>query len=171
MGNIDQTQRLRKLAMQPHSTFSPVSLRYIAALRGNKPKRTGTAFAYADAACSAPANLICLAASNPEGRFYGFVADETVRRAAEEQATHRGVFNTVFLVGTPSQMLARLAGGSSLPPMLDYLCCDESLSALPAGERTALFDLAQKRLNPRRTFRYLLPRLPERRRRPTLPRR
>ena len=54
MGHIDQSQRLRNLAMKPHSTFSPVSLRYIAALRGNKPKPTGTQFAYADARCTAP---------------------------------------------------------------------------------------------------------------------
>ena len=32
--------------------------------------------------------------------------------------------------------------------MLDYLCCDESQSPLPASERVALFDLAQSRLNP-----------------------
>jgi hypothetical protein len=133
--------------MKPQSTFSPISLRYIAALRGNKPKKTGTAFTYAQAACVDSEKLICLAASNPEGRFFGFVVDEAARRKAEEQAAQRGTFNAVFLVGTPSEILARLNNGSSLPPMLDYLCCDESAAPLPATERAALFDLAEKRLN------------------------
>ncbi|MDR3423571.1 MAG: methyltransferase regulatory domain-containing protein [Alphaproteobacteria bacterium] len=134
--------------MKPHSTFSPISLRYIAALRGNKPKKTGAEFTYADLVCAAPEKLICLAASNPEGRFYGFVADDTARRAAENIATQRGTFNIIFMTGSPSEALARLDNGSSLPPMLDYLCCDESAAVLSTDERKALFTLAQKRLNP-----------------------
>ncbi|MFA4994265.1 MAG: methyltransferase regulatory domain-containing protein [Bdellovibrionales bacterium] len=134
--------------MKPLSTFSPISLRYIAALRGNRPKKTGVEFAYADVSCSSPENFICLAASNPEGRFYGFVPDDTARQTAEEAAAQRGTFNVIFLTGTPSEILARIANGSSLPPMLDYLCCDESVTPLIASERSALFDLAQKRLNP-----------------------
>ncbi|MGB9154646.1 MAG: methyltransferase regulatory domain-containing protein [Alphaproteobacteria bacterium] len=148
MLNVNETNRSETLIMKPQSTFSPVALRYIAALRGNKPKRTGTAFTYAEIACSNPNKLICLAASNPEGRFYGFVADEATRRASEQEADKRGTFNAVFLVGTPSETLARIANGSSLPPMLDYLCCDESTKPLSAAEHAALFDLAQKRLNP-----------------------
>lgn len=148
MLDTNESQSLRNLMIKPQSTFSPVSLRYIAALRGNKPKRTGAAFTYAEIACANSEKLICLAASNPEGRFYGLVADETARRASEQEANNRGTFNVVFLVGTPSQTLARLANGSSLPPMLDYLCCDESATPLPAAEHQALFDLAQKRLNP-----------------------
>ena len=145
---FDPSQSLGSLVMKPQSTFSPVSLRYIAALRGNKPKRTGQGFTYAEVACRDAEKLICLAASNPEGRFYGLVADENARRAAEEKATQRGTFNVVFLVGSPSETLARLANGSSLPPMLDYLCCDSSAEALAPNERIALFDLAGKRLNP-----------------------
>jgi hypothetical protein len=133
--------------MKPQSTFSPVSLRYIAALRGKKPKPTGAEFTYAEVACTDPEALICLAASNPEGRFYGFVADEAARRAGEILAINRGIFNAVFIAATPSQILARLANGSSLPPMLDYLCCDQSAGALPADEKQALYDLAEKRLN------------------------
>jgi|GEM_PF-748073 hypothetical protein len=136
------------LTMKTQSTFSPISLRYIAALRGNKPKKTGVEFAYAEAACKTPENLICLAASNPEGRFYGLMSDDAARSKAEEEALQRGTFNVIFLTGSPSEALARLAKGSSLPPMLDYLCCDESQEPLSASERAALFDLAQKRLNP-----------------------
>jgi hypothetical protein len=148
MGNIDKPQTYRSLEMKPHSLFSPVSLRYIAALRGNKSKKAGMAFTYAQAFCTLPEELICLAASNPEGRFYGLVADDTARRTAEEKAALRGTFNVIFLAGTPSQILARLANGSALPPMLDFLCCDENAQGLSEAERTALFDLAQNRLNP-----------------------
>ena len=135
------------LVMKPQSTFSPVSLRYIAALRGNKPKRTGTPFTYAEMMCRDSERLICLAASNPEGRFYGLVADEAARREAENEAGRRGTFNAIFMVGSPSEALARLNNGSSLPPMLDYLCCDASESALPSADYDALCDLAQKRMN------------------------
>ena len=135
------------LVMKPQSTFSPASLRYVTALRGHKHKPTATGFTYAEAACSNPERLICLAASNPEGRFYGFVADDNARRTAEGVAAQRGIFNAIFLVGAPSEIIARLDNGAVLPPMLDYLCCDESAAALPAKERAALFDLAQKRLN------------------------
>lgn len=152
MNTVSQPQHFRSLDMKPQSMFSPVSLRYIAALRGNKPRKTGGEFTYAEMACTSPEKLICLAASNPEGRFYGLVADDNARRAAEEQATQRGTYNIIFLTGTPSETLARLANGSSLPPMLDYLCCDESVTPLTSSEHTALFDLAQKRLNPGALF-------------------
>lgn len=135
--------------MKPASTFSPTSLRYIAALRSHKPAASGAAFTYAEVGCKSPEALICLAASNPEGRFYGFVADENGRRNSENDAAERGIFNAIFLVGSPSQILARIDNGSSLPPMLDYLCCDESENALDPAERIALFDLAHKRLQPR----------------------
>ncbi|MDD3029918.1 MAG: methyltransferase regulatory domain-containing protein [Alphaproteobacteria bacterium] len=134
--------------MKTLSTYSPISLRYIAALRGNIPSKIHQEFTYADACCRTPEALICLAASNPDGRFYGFVANDTDRRAAEDLAVQREIFNIIFLTGTPSDILERLDKGSSLPPMLDYLCCDESDESLPADARTALFELAQKRLNP-----------------------
>jgi hypothetical protein len=148
MRNATESADLKNFIMKPQSMFSPVSLRYIAALRGNMSKRAGVAFTYAEIACRHPEKLICLAASNPEGRFYGLVADEATRRASEQEANKRGTFNAVFLVGTAVETLARLANGSSLPPMLDYLCCDASETPLPAAEQTALFDLAQKRMNP-----------------------
>lgn len=152
MGYMNHTQPLEHFLMKPNATLSPISLRYIAALRGNKPKKTGTEFTYAEIACAAPEKLICLAASNPEGRFYGFVANDAARRNAETLATQRGTFNIIFMTGSPSEILARLNNGSSLPPMLDYLCCDENSAGLNAAERAALFDLAQKRLNPSGLF-------------------
>jgi hypothetical protein len=128
--------------------FSPISLRYIAALRGNKPKKTGVAFCYAEAACTAPEDLICLAASNPEGRFYGFMADDNACRKAEEIRIQRSTANVVFLTGMPSILRAHLADNKNFLPKFDYLCCDESLTPLPAVEHAALISLAEECLNP-----------------------
>ena len=152
MGYISPFNIAGTAAMTPLSTYSPVSLSYIAALRGHVPKMPGLDFTYADAHCREPARLICLAASNPEGRFYGFVADENMRRLAENEATQRGTFNIAFLVGSPGDILARIDQGAMLPPMLDYLCYDDSCGLLSAFDREALYDLAAKRLNDGGTF-------------------
>lgn len=130
------------------SMYSPVSLKYVAALRGNKPKKSGEEFAYAAMRCTSPELLVCLAASNPEGRFYGFVANETEREAAEKAALSRGTFNVIFQVGSPQDVLEQIEQGASLPPMLDYLCYDESVAPAAQEQREVLFNLAQKRLNP-----------------------
>ena len=138
----------RSQPMKPTSLFSPVMLRYVAALRGHKPKKTGTEFSYGEMNCQDTENLICLAASNPEGRFYGFVAHEQARQSGEAQAAQRGIFNTVFVVGSATQIAERVRSGSTIPPMLDYLCCDESATALSDADRASLYELADKRLNP-----------------------
>ncbi len=132
--------------MKTISTYSPTSLRFIAALHGKTPAKTGTEFVYAHAACTDPDALICLAASNPEGRFYGLMLDEAARIDAERSALERGMLNVAFLAGTPSKI--RAEGGDELTalPMLDYLVCDEAADGLPESEREALFDLAKKHL-------------------------
>ncbi len=152
MNHICLTNPLRSIDMKALSSFSPISLRYIAALRGNKPQKTGREFTYADIRCGNPDLLTCLAASNPEGRFYGMVDTDTARSRAEEQAAQRGTFNVIFLTGTPSDVLARIAEGSALPPMLDYLVCDETAAPLSDADRKALYDLAETRLNPSGLF-------------------
>ena len=89
----------------------------MAALRGVKPRRLGESFTYADAGFTPMSNSsIGLAASNPEGRFYGFVADEATRQNGEECAARNGVANVVFLTGSVAQISARLDAGSALPP-------------------------------------------------------
>lgn len=152
MNHICTANPFRSIDMKALSFLSPISLRYIAALRGNKPKKTGCEFTYAEMGCADAQSLICLAASNPEGRFYGIVQDDATRSRAEEQASQRGTFNVIFLTGTPADVLARIENGSALPPMLDYLVCDETETSLSAADHAALFDLAEKRLNPSGIF-------------------
>ncbi|MFY9287891.1 MAG: methyltransferase regulatory domain-containing protein [Alphaproteobacteria bacterium] len=125
--------------MQSHTSASPITLSYVAALRGVKPRLPGEAFIYADVNCTDTDLLTCLAASNPEGKFIGVVADQTLATQAEEQAKLREVENVAFVLGA--------LGSVALPP-LNYLCCDETKKPLSAVERNALFGLAEAALAP-----------------------
>ena len=130
------------------ATSSPVTLSYVAALRGVIPRRPGESFTYALADCRAPDVLIALAASNPEGQFYGMIGDVELAEAAKQAARLRQVANVEFIATSPRQMLARLDKEPAALPDLHYLCCDESLHALPPVEREALFDIAARKLRP-----------------------
>ena len=130
--------------MQFSPTFNPTSLSYVAALRGVKPRVVGTAFTYAVVNCRMPDWLTVLAASNPEGKFYGLMSDAAGCSRAIEDVRIRQVSNLSFLCVTPAEALKTAA---ALPP-LDYLCCDESADALTVSERAALFDFAAKALKP-----------------------
>lgn len=134
--------------MNAHGAASPISLSYVAALRGIKPRSPGETFTYADISCVDTELLTCLAASNPEGKFYGIVADDATCASAGEKAKLRAVDNISFLVGIES--LSKL-------PVLDYLCCDESRQALNPAVRQSLFENAAKILQPGGIFHYTYP--------------
>jgi hypothetical protein len=127
--------------MSPHVSSSPISLSYVTALRGVKPRCPGKAFAYIDIGCQAADLLACLAASNPEGQFFGLVVDEAARKQAQDQAALRGVKNITFMSGTPSSAKAQLDVDPSFLPQFDYICCDESQTSLIDVEREAVFPL------------------------------
>jgi len=140
--------------MNPHLDFTPVTLSYVAALRGVRPRQPGEKFAYAEVAGSDPDRLICLAASNPEGRFFGLMARPADKADGERLATARQVSNVTFLEGCLEDYLTRAGKGDSTIPPLHYLCVDERQAALPASERAALFALAEKLLLPGGLFGY-----------------
>ncbi|MDX2028478.1 MAG: methyltransferase regulatory domain-containing protein [Alphaproteobacteria bacterium] len=140
--------------MTPCSVSSPVSLSYVGALRGITPRKPGTPFAYALAACRQPYALMCLAASNSEGRFFGLMSDAAACTAATEQARARMVDNVTFLAVTPEAAVAQILQGASPLPPLNYLVADESSAPMPASERAALFDMAAKLLLPGGLFHY-----------------
>jgi len=129
-------------------SFSPSPLSYVAALRGIKPHTPGSAFAYAVVNCRVPDMLIAMAASNPEGRFYGLMADAVLCGASGEQARTRQVGNVSFICATPAQALALVSSKPDTLPPLDYVCCDESEAPLVSAERTAFYDFATKTLRP-----------------------
>ncbi|MDD3370776.1 MAG: methyltransferase regulatory domain-containing protein [Alphaproteobacteria bacterium] len=132
--------------MYPNSFFSPVSLRYISALHGRVPQKAGNPFTYADASCVNAEDLVCLAASNPEGTFFGFIPDAEEYKEAMLVAEQRGASNITFLPGTPAEIAARLEKEPELLPPLDFLCSNGNAGPLPAAERDALFSLAEKQL-------------------------
>src|ERR1700761_529143 len=134
--------------MNPDLAFSPAPLSYVAALRGVLPRQPGENFAYAEIVSTNPGRLVCLAASNPEGRFYGLALREADKIEGEAQASARQVGNVTFLSGNLNDFLAKAQQGASPIPQLNYFCCDERQSALLIGERNALFSLAEKLLLP-----------------------
>lgn len=134
--------------MRAYVNASPTSLSYVAALRGVKPRRPGDVFTYADASCTDPDLMICLAASNPEGQFYALMADERACVEAQDRARARHVENVTFVAGTPTTVLGRLEQGIQVIPRLTYLNCDETAKALPALEHAAVITLGEKLLQP-----------------------
>src|SRR5579863_5652336 len=107
--------------MNPDLEFSPSSLSYVGALRGIRPRRPGDRFAYAEVVTANPARLVCLAASNPEGRFYGLVTRAADKTEGERLALVRQVGNVVFLEGQLADHLAQTEKGAALLPPLNYL--------------------------------------------------
>jgi hypothetical protein len=134
--------------MNPDFDLSPAPLSYVAALRGIRPRRPGENFAYAEIVTGDPVRLVCLAASNSEGKFYGIAARAADKAEGERLAVVRQVDNVTFLEGHPSDFLARAEKGAAPFPPLNYLCCDERRTPLAASERAALFALAEKSLLP-----------------------
>lgn len=114
---------------------SPVHLRYIAALRGIAPSEPETPFTYVRIGAFDPESLTCLAASNPEGRFYGLHEDPLLSEKAQDAANQRGLVNITF---------GNLA--SSVPDTVAFIVCDVASTSFSEEKRATLFDFAQKHL-------------------------
>ena len=138
----------------PPANLSPVALSYIAALRGIKPRRPGDAFTYGLIGGADPDLLIGLAASNPEGQFYGLITKDDVYKSATANATARKVANMHFIKTDLHNLADLLRANPSLLPPLDVLVCDPQEASSPSGDRTALFDLAAKFIKPNGLFVY-----------------
>lgn len=76
--------------------FDPVTLSYVLALRGVRPRLPLEAFTYAELDCGSAERLILLAACNPEGTFFGFDPDIDALKKAAENAESMGVRNLTF---------------------------------------------------------------------------
>jgi hypothetical protein len=140
--------------MNPNAAYSPVLLSYAAALRGVKPRSPGEIFTLVDARCANPDYFVCLAASNPEGKFFALTADSALQTQGEVLAKARGVENVKFMRISIADLLAQLKAGTGPVTHVNYLCCDEGTAPLNAHERAALFDLAEKLLIPGGLFSY-----------------
>ena len=117
--------------------FSPVRLEYVAALRGIKPR--GKVFTYARLAPFDLDALMGLAASNPEGKFYGLLQEPEKVPVATATAEARHVRNLTFFAGSPLQWMEKL-------PPLDYIVADSAEKTLTAAERATLFAVVEQKL-------------------------
>jgi hypothetical protein len=127
--------------------LSPVSLSYAAALRGVKPRAPGTAFAYAHVNPAEVHELICRAASNPEGRFFGIMDNDAGAEKAKELAASRHAENISFLAAPLEQIEKQQA-----MPRLDYLIWDVTENPDAWAEREPLFAFAEKAVKPNGLF-------------------
>lgn len=130
------------------SDTSPVFLSYVAALRNVKPRIPETPFTYAFVGCRDIYNLVCLAASNPEGQFFGIVANVAEVAKAESIARARHVKNIAFVADLAFQLLSKDDADGAPIPALDYFVFDETTKPLTPDERQIYFSIAEKKLNP-----------------------
>ncbi|MER2519488.1 MAG: methyltransferase regulatory domain-containing protein [Bdellovibrionales bacterium] len=140
--------------MNTHASFSPVSLSYVAALRGVKPRLPGQSFNYMVVDCQKPEWLVALAASNPEGQFYGLSAQSSLCAKGEDIARERMAGNVKFLCATARQAVDRIEQNPSYLPQMNYLCCNETSGneSVSVIDRSALFDLATRLVLPNGMF-------------------
>jgi hypothetical protein len=115
--------------------MSPVRLSYVAALRGVSGMHPDAAFRYAQTGSFEVKDLLCLAASNPQGQFYGLLENDTQAAEAAAAATSRKVPNIGFVTSA-----------KELPHDLNYLFHDATKKMPPPQERETLFAMAQEHL-------------------------
>lgn len=97
------------MTQMPSTTadFSPASLRYTAALRGVPAQDPETSFGYAMTGSFNPELLTNLAASNPEGHFFGVVANNELREtltSASREAEQSNLFWLASLEELPEAL-------------------------------------------------------------------
>ncbi len=141
----NETTASRRLGMNPDFDFNPIQLSYVAALRGIVPRQPEDKFNYAVLSCQDPDRLICLAASNPEGRFCGFVEDDGVAKQAQSSAKQHAVSNVMIVSTSMDTLLAEVKSGKSMLPKFDYLCYDETKIPGPS-QHTLVAELADNML-------------------------
>jgi len=113
--------------------FDPVTLNYVRALRGVRPRPAGAGFIYGELGCGDAVRLILLASCNPEGMFFGFDGDAAVLEAAATHAERLGVRNVTFSIADIAQLQAAAADGTLAPQRFDYLVYNEpGSSATPS---------------------------------------
>ncbi len=127
--------------------FDPITVSYVMALRGIRGRLPNEPFTYAELGCGAGDRLILLAASNPEGTFFGFDPDLAKLNIAAERAENYGVKNLTFAQASASMLKQAVEDGVIAAKSFDYLAYDEidnpakeSLTSLQACVRALLRD-------------------------------
>lgn len=105
--------------------FDPITLSYVMALRGVKPRLPGEGFTYAELGCGTGERIVLFAACNPEGVFFGFDTSIDKLNIAAQAAEELGVKNITFSQASASDLKEAVDGGINASKSFDYLIYNE----------------------------------------------
>ncbi len=133
--------------------FDPVTLSYVMALRGVRPRIPKDGFTYAELGCGTGERIVLLAACNPEGVFFGFDSDIEKLSQAAKNAEDLGVKNITFSQASATDLKeavdAKIIGDKSF----DYLVYNDEANQ-PHESVAALNDAAKALLRDNGVFAY-----------------
>jgi ubiquinone/menaquinone biosynthesis C-methylase UbiE len=115
--------------------FDPVTLSYVLALRGVRPRLPNETFTYAELGCGSAERLMLLAACNPEGTFFGFDPSIELLNKAAATAEAYGITNLTFAQASARALKDAVDGGVIKGKSFDYLVFNEIGN--PAAEDVA----------------------------------
>jgi ubiquinone/menaquinone biosynthesis C-methylase UbiE len=133
--------------------LDPVSLSYVMALRGIRPRLPNEAFTYAELGCGKAERLILFAACNPEGTFIGFDADIEALNNAADTAEKLNLKNITFSQASVQELTAAVKSGVIGEKCFDYLIYDSTAAATSADD-AAVKDCASVLLRENGLFAY-----------------
>lgn len=129
--------------------LAPVNLSYIASLRYVKPRENSASFRYLRLGCRNAVELVGLAASNPEGQFFGVIIGKADMQDINAFCAERQVSNIKFLQTTSlSEFSTREAAAADWLSSFDYVVADTVQGGLQADESASLCQLAERLLKP-----------------------
>lgn len=125
---------------------SPVSLNYIAKLRGLKPALLHEPFHYCELGCGHGITINLLAAAHPQAQFYAIDINPEHIAHAKQMALQAKLTNVTFILGT----FAELQKYAHLT--FDYITSHGVYSWVPDAARAQIRDIAAKMLKPNGLF-------------------
>lgn len=140
MATMSPTERLDYLR-----ALSPTGLRYVSAIRGYVPAFEES-YTYCMLSCGDGEVLMALAASNPEGTFFGFDADAAHVQTATDRATKLGVTNVQFGHADALALAKAIKSGELPTPGFDFVVLNLIGQDLAPQEIGTMMDLANTTL-------------------------
>ena len=133
--------------------FDPITLSYVMALRGVRPRLPMEGFTYGELGCGTGERLVLLAACNPEGVFFGFDTDLEKLSAAAEKAEEFGVKNVTFSQAGAAELKAAIDAKIIGDKSFDYIVYND-VGNTHSETVAVLHDLAKSLLNDNGAFAY-----------------
>ncbi len=133
--------------------FDPITLSYVMALRGVRPRLPKEGFTYGELGCGTGERVVLLAACNPEGVFFGFDTDLEKLSIAAQKAEELGIKNITFSQASAADLKeaidAKIIGDKSF----DYLVYNDTDHQQPETV-AALHDIVKALLRENGVFAY-----------------